>query len=117
MQPEVPLSTETHECVSRLVELLVAGLGHGVAEEECRDGSGGAIHRMGGVACDVEEQLGVDLGDLHTEIGRQGLARDGGPLAERVMSHVPILLAQSLGRVATGPSERHRGEDDGLTAS
>jgi hypothetical protein len=44
---------------------------------------------MCGIAGDIEEELGVDLGDVDTEIGRQGGAGDGSPLAERVVSHVP----------------------------
>lgn len=92
MQAEIPLPAEAHECVGRLVELVVPSLGDGVPEEKGRDRRRWAIDGMRGIARDVEEKLGIDVGDVHAEVGSEGLASDRGPLAERVVSHPPILL-------------------------
>jgi len=91
MQPKVPLAAQSLECVGGFVESAIPSLGDGVPEEEGRDGRCWPVDRVGGISGHIEEELRVYLGDLHPEIGGQCLAGDGGPLAERVMCHAPIL--------------------------
>ena len=91
MQAEVPLPAEAHECVGGLAQLVVPCLRDGVPEEEGRDRRCWAIDCVSRVTRDIEQELGVDLGDRDAEVGGQGLAGNGGPLAERVVGHAPIL--------------------------
>lgn len=95
MQAEVPFPAEAHERVGGVLELVVSRLGHGVPEQECRDGRRGPVDGVSGVARDVEEKLGIDLGHVDPEVLGEGGARHGGPLAERVVIHVPILPQRS----------------------
>ena len=95
MQAEVPFPAEAHERVGGVLELVVSRLGHGVPEQECRDGRRGPIDGVSGVARDVEEKLGIDLRHVDTEVLGEGGARHCGPLAERVVIHPPIIPFRS----------------------
>ena len=72
-------------------ELVGASQGDGVTQEEGGDGCRWAIDGVGGVAGDVEEELDVDLGDRHVELGLQGVGGGGRPLGQGIAAHALIL--------------------------
>jgi len=51
---------------------------------------------MRGVPCDIKKSLRVNFGDLHAQIGGEGVSGGGIPLTELVMAHPPMIAHRDL---------------------
>ena len=94
MQSEIPLRGKPRDRRGPRCHLVgTAGERSGVSEQERRDGRGGAINGVRGIAGHVEQDLHVHLGNRHPQVGLQGVGGGGRPLAQGISAHAPILLA------------------------